>query len=96
MKPRMTWILILCLLLAPACGFAMEEPEVGPAVGHSIKPILKDLVKEYYELMGWDTETGVPLPDTLKKLGLDEYIADAEEQLKLYKRGKSSSAVGEK
>ncbi len=29
MKLRKTWILITCLLLAPVCGFAMEEPNVN-------------------------------------------------------------------
>jgi aldehyde:ferredoxin oxidoreductase len=67
----------------------MESPDVGPAKGHSIKPILKDLVKEYYQKMGWDEETGVPLPETLKKLDLSEYVDDAKEMLKLLKGKKS-------
>jgi aldehyde:ferredoxin oxidoreductase len=30
----------------------------------------------YYEIMGWDPETGKPLPETLEKLGLREVIED--------------------
>jgi len=33
---------------------------------------LRELIKEYYERMGWDRETGKPTPETLKKLGLTE------------------------
>ena len=29
---------------------------------------------EYYELMGWDYESGRPLPETLERLGLAEVI----------------------
>ena len=74
----------------------MESPDVGPAKGNSIKPILKDLVKEYYQQMGWDEETGVPLPETLKKLDLSEYIDDAEEMLKLLKDRKNKKVKDKK
>ena len=30
----------------------------------------KKMIDEYYKLHGWD-KTGVPLPETLKKLGLE-------------------------
>ena len=30
-----------------------------------------ELRSKYYESMGWDRETGKPLPDTLRKFGLD-------------------------
>jgi aldehyde:ferredoxin oxidoreductase len=32
------------------------------------------LLKEYYRLRGWDEETGLPLPETLTSLGLDDLI----------------------
>ena len=32
--------------------------------------------RNYYEQMGWDSETGKPLPETLRKLGLDHTITD--------------------
>ena len=31
---------------------------------------LKGMVKEYYQLMGWDLKTGKPLRSTLRRLGL--------------------------
>jgi aldehyde:ferredoxin oxidoreductase len=30
--------------------------------------------RRYYELMGWDHESGRPLPETLEQLGLAEVI----------------------
>jgi aldehyde:ferredoxin oxidoreductase len=30
----------------------------------------------YYQLMGWDAETGKPLPETLERLGLAALIPD--------------------
>ena len=30
------------------------------------------LVREYYTLAGWDPDTGRPLPETIKELGLEE------------------------
>jgi aldehyde:ferredoxin oxidoreductase len=35
----------------------------------------KQMLKEYYRLRGWDEETGVPLKQTLIKLGLDDVSA---------------------
>ena len=32
--------------------------------------------RNYYRTMGWDEETGLPLPDTLRELELDELIGD--------------------
>ncbi len=48
----------------------LSPPVDGPAKGMSAKADLKNMVAEYYRHMGWDLETGKPLPDTLKKLGL--------------------------
>ena len=31
---------------------------------------------KYYEGKGWDKETGRPLPETLKKMGLESVIND--------------------
>ncbi len=60
----------------------MEAPSVrygsmpvnGPAQGKSVSPQWDALRRNYYEQMGWDPETGKPLPETLKKLGLDDLI----------------------
>jgi aldehyde:ferredoxin oxidoreductase len=32
----------------------------------------------YFELVGWDPETGKPLPSTLKSLGLEKLIPDLD------------------
>lgn len=54
----------------------LEAPNAGPSKGLSIAPYLSDMVDEYYRQMGWDVETGLPTPDTLKRLGLDEFLAE--------------------
>ena len=38
-----------------------------------------DMLKEYYRLRGWDEQTGVPLPETLKNLGLDDLVVPSGE-----------------
>ena len=50
----------------------------GPIKGKSIMLSWKTLLDEYYRLMGWDRNTGYPLPDTLKGLGLDGPLADLQ------------------
>jgi len=35
-----------------------------------------EMVKNYYTLMGWNPVTGIPLPETLKKLDLSDLIGD--------------------
>ena len=50
----------------------LDAPTEGPAKGKTIAPHLRELIKEYYECMGWDRETGKPTPETLKKLDLME------------------------
>ena len=37
-----------------------------------------EMLINYYTLMGWDPETGKPLPETLRSLGLEELIEDLE------------------
>lgn len=50
----------------------LEDPiSKGPTKGHVHR--LDVLLPEYYSLRGWD-ENGVPTDETLKKLGLEEYI----------------------
>jgi aldehyde:ferredoxin oxidoreductase len=53
-----------------------SEPAGGPAKGKSIMVHWDNMMKDYYALMGWDTERGIPLPETLKALGLEEVIDD--------------------
>jgi len=52
-----------------------STPIDGPAKGKGIMPFWDDMLRHYYELMGWDRETGVPLPETLSSMGLG-YITE--------------------
>jgi aldehyde:ferredoxin oxidoreductase len=45
-------------------------PQGGLAKGVSIKPALPEMRRIYYQEMGWDRETGTPLPETVATLGL--------------------------
>jgi len=31
------------------------------------------MMDRYYQLMGWDRKTGMPLPETIKELGLEDF-----------------------
>jgi aldehyde:ferredoxin oxidoreductase len=53
-----------------------STPVDGPTAGISIMPYWDAMLKNYYKLMGWNTETGVPLKETLKGLGLEHVIED--------------------
>ena len=51
-----------------------STPIDGPAREKNIMEhwnIMRDI---YYKIMGWDTETGKPFPETLKKLGIENLI----------------------
>ena len=52
-----------------------EAPTGGPAQGISVAPAWDQMLDHYYELMGWD-KAGRPLPETLKRLGLESVIKD--------------------
>jgi aldehyde:ferredoxin oxidoreductase len=45
----------------------LEQPETA------IGPHLRDMIDEYYTLMGWDVATGAPTPETISRLGLEEF-----------------------
>ncbi|MDD4860031.1 MAG: aldehyde ferredoxin oxidoreductase C-terminal domain-containing protein [Dehalococcoidales bacterium] len=51
-------------------------PVDGPAKGRDIMLHWDKMRRDYYERMGWDRQTSKPLPETLKKLGLDFVVAD--------------------
>ena len=55
----------------------LDGHKVGPYKDKPIRPHLKEMVKDFYSKMGWDSATGIPLDDTLKRVGLDELIAKA-------------------
>ena len=54
----------------------LTAPKEGPAEGISVRVHLKKMVREYYQLMGWDIKTGKPLQKTLQRLGLDKEEKD--------------------
>jgi aldehyde:ferredoxin oxidoreductase len=55
-----------------------STPVDGPSAGISILPHWDAMLTNYYEFMGWDTETGIPLPKTLKSLGIEHVNRDLE------------------
>ena len=55
-----------------------STPVDGPHAGLSIMPHWDEMLSNYYTLMGWDPETGIPLPETLRDLGIAYVIRDLE------------------
>jgi aldehyde:ferredoxin oxidoreductase len=53
-----------------------SAPVDGPAKGVSIAEHWDSMLDNYYRLMGWDRETGRPLPETLKSIGLEHVTGD--------------------
>ncbi|MDV3104515.1 aldehyde ferredoxin oxidoreductase family protein [Thermococcus waiotapuensis] len=66
------------------------EPEPdGPAEGNKAFIDYNDFLearREFYRLRGWDEELGVPLPETMEKLGLPEFKEDAERALEVVRK----------
>jgi aldehyde:ferredoxin oxidoreductase len=60
---------------APSVRYG-STPVDGPAQGKSIMTNWDALRSNYYRNMGWDPETGKPLPETLERLGLAKLIPD--------------------
>ncbi|MFH0914293.1 MAG: aldehyde ferredoxin oxidoreductase C-terminal domain-containing protein [Chloroflexota bacterium] len=58
---------------APSPRYGSAQPD-GPFEGKSILPHWEKMRADYYEAMGWDRETGEPLPSTLEKLGLGHLV----------------------
>lgn len=54
----------------------LTPPHDGPQKGKSFAKTLSKVRKAYYREKGWDEDTGKPLPETLKKLGIDHVIQD--------------------
>jgi aldehyde:ferredoxin oxidoreductase len=51
-------------------------PIDGPAAGKDIMAKWGMMLNIYYTGMGWDPETGKPLPETLRDLGLEDLVAE--------------------
>ena len=56
----------------------MKDPlPGGPASGMRVEMESLERMKDaYYEYRGWDKATGIPTPDKLRELGLEEIIND--------------------
>jgi aldehyde:ferredoxin oxidoreductase len=52
-----------------------STPLDGVAAGRGIMPHFDEMLRNYYNLMGW-SEQGIPLPETLRSLGLERTIPD--------------------
>ena len=46
-----------------------EKAPIGPSAGEVVE--LDQMLTEYYDVRGWDQESGLPLKETLTRLGLD-------------------------
>jgi len=64
---------------APSARYG-STPGDGPAQGKNIMVYWDELRSQYYEQMGWDSETGKPLPDALRHLGLEHTIPELWER----------------
>lgn len=53
-----------------------STPVDGPYKDRGIVLAWNDMLNRYHELMGWDKDTGKPLPETLKKYGMEHIIKD--------------------
>ena len=54
--------------------FLNTKFDKGSAAGKTLP--LDQMLDEYYQVRGWDPETGIPLPETLERVGLGEFIDD--------------------
>jgi len=58
---------------APSVRYS-STPTDGPAEGFGIREHWETIRDNYYEKMGWDVETGRPLPETLQKYGIEDLV----------------------
>jgi aldehyde:ferredoxin oxidoreductase len=62
-------------LEAPSFRYG-STPTDGPMKGKGSEPYFEWMKSYYFELMGWDPDTGKPLPHTLESLGLEKIIEE--------------------
>jgi aldehyde:ferredoxin oxidoreductase len=60
---------------APSSRYG-STPSEGPAAGKNIMAHWDEMLRNYYDHMGWDRKTGKPLPETLTSLGLGDIVSD--------------------
>ena len=63
-----------------------STPTDGPAKGISVSRCWEQMRAKLYECMGWDKKSGIPLPETLRKVGLDWVIKDMYPDCKPHSR----------
>jgi aldehyde:ferredoxin oxidoreductase len=66
---------------APSIRYG-STPLDGERAGYGIMPHWNKMLHNYYNLMGWDENTGKPLPQTLSNLDLDFVIPQLGQQAK--------------
>lgn len=49
-----------------------STPIDGPTKDKAVAPHWENMLAKYYQLMGWNRKTGMPLPETLKELGIED------------------------
>jgi aldehyde:ferredoxin oxidoreductase len=54
----------------------LEAPPAGPGKGEAFGPHLAAMIDEYYELMGWEVETGQPTQETIDRLDLNDMVSE--------------------
>lgn len=64
-------------LEAPSPRYS-SAPVDGPNEGKGIADHFDWMKRNYWRSMGWDEETGKPLPETLRRLGLESLIVDED------------------
>jgi aldehyde:ferredoxin oxidoreductase len=53
----------------------MKPLEAGPTKGQVLtKEELNDMLNDYYDICGWDNDTGIPTKEKLKELELSYVI----------------------
>jgi aldehyde:ferredoxin oxidoreductase len=62
---------------APSTRYG-SAPVDGPAKGLSLAKHWEVIQEIYYRMMGWDPHTGIPTPETLKELGLEDMIPEVQ------------------
>ncbi len=60
---------------APSARYG-STPVNGPAEGKGIREHWDAIRDNYYEQMGWDVATGRPLPETLRRFGLEQLVKE--------------------
>ena len=60
---------------APSPRYSSAQVD-GPLKSKSVAPFWPQMLRSYYEQMGWDGKSGKPLPETLRKLGLEHVVGD--------------------